>query len=354
MISDMEWASKHKVELPDAVAIVACFDSDCIPCSQIPLPRKLIAHYIRHFWFGSLPPLVRKNGAFLSLEELEQLSDDERRLAVSKLPSDYDGYPWQRCKLGCHFWKDDSTGCMRHVQISHAGLNIQDVFEMPFVCSFRLPRQNGSSNVPEGPLTHCFMTFKSAKDLKAHKVATNHFQKKLVATGNADGAGQIIGPIVVPEPGDDAADDGNHLDLDELDIEDFDGNIDQRPLLVPITPPIPLIPAIQRKRKRSDDIDEVEVPQRRPPSRRGQDLKTTFLGMVDAIKADVNRNQTTVQSAVVEITRMVSTKSFVRSDAVEEFAKSIRRQVLASSTTSEGKIELYTSLLTELQSLNWE
>lgn len=339
----LEWSSKHRVELPDAVALIACFDVDCLSCCRIPIGRKLLAYYIRIYWFGCLPPLIRKDGAFLGLGELEKLSEDDRLAAVGKLPSDYEKYPWQRCKLGCHFWKDDGAACQRHCQISHPGLKLHEVFDRPFICSFRLSRPNGASNVPEGPLTHCFLTFKSAKELKKHKSDEKHFQVKVMKPGHDGEAGAI--PIEPSEIGfiPDEADD---LDLDDLAVEEES---------VPSLAVSPIIKAVSnRKKKRSDDdMMEIEPPLRKPPIRRGQTLKATFLGMINDLTTKVDQNRMSAESAVSEISRIISTKAFVGSNSVEDFAKNIRRQVLSSAINAEQKMKLYTELVTAVLSLEW-
>jgi hypothetical protein len=89
-------------------------------------------------------------------------------------------------------------------------------------------------------------------------------------------------------------------------------------------------------------------------ARRGLDLKTTFYDALGGIESKINGNCLTHDQAIEEITQMIATKAFVRSDSVEKFARSLRREVKAVETTIQRKEELYNELVSQLKSLTWD
>ena len=343
------------------------------------MERKALAFYLRNFWFGSLPPLVAKKegdgkSRFLSLFELEKMDDSERLAAVSKLPSEYDGYPWRRCKLGCHVWKSEAAACQRHVQISHPGLKVTDVFDKPFICQFRLPRPLGALEVPEGPYSYCFMAFQTEAGLKAHREAEKHTTPKKDKAPAAENAvagvdeepraapadpenvimsdGESEDSEVAEDEEEDEEQGGDDSD-DEVEVEDDDEVENEASSESDAAPP-PRRGARKRTRTSLDNesMDELQPP-RPPPKRRGDDLQTTFDGLLADIRAKVASGRLSHSAAISEITRIISTKAFVRSDSVEAFAKEARRKAMAAGEGSAEAELHYRSLLDRLSLLEW-
>lgn len=315
------------------------------------MERKILALYLRQFWFGSLPPLVRDGDRFLNLRELEALSEQDRFKFINELPIDFKGYPWQHCQLGCPFWKDEGTECQRHAQLCHPGSSISEIFDKPFICNFRIARPLGALNLPDGPLTHCFQTFTTKAALTAHKEVQGHkLAKKAKPPRNvAPNADPPHPPPPLPPP-------------TPPHLPEADGDNLQPMAAAPRGNPTR--PSRKRKRDEMEEMEEMEnLPEPPPksarldetsrPPRRGLDLKTTFYNALDTIQSRIDAKKMDLNAAIDEITRMIATKAFVRSDSVELFARGIRREAKLPDTTPERKEELYKKLLDELKSLDW-
>lgn len=342
MLEELADAERHSIELPNALARVACFDLDCESCSRIPMDRKALAAQIRFYYGNSLPPLIRVGDRFLTPFEVEALPREVMLKASRRLPIDFDDEPWKICSRdGCIHWKKDAAGCQRHAQIAHRGVI---TFDSPYVCTFALPRPKNKDGVPHGPIKRCYFSFATKNLLKKHKEENEHKEKRKASAKkkhSAKGNGSQV--IVAPETNEKRQDTANRkrkpTDAPK-DAREPKRAKKKEGLLVEDDAGEGITRGKKRTREEGDEesegLHELDVP--RPKKRqRTSTLKETFEAFLAAVYARVERGAITKHSGIVEIVKMIRSKAFVRSDSVEEEAKRLQKRADENEAFEELK-----------------
>jgi hypothetical protein len=295
-----------------------------------------------------MPPLVSTKDELNDRErylawfsELEHLLPNDRRSALMVLPKEFNGSGWRRCLVdGCFSWFDSEVGCQRHVQCAHHGKRTTDVFDTPSICGFPLPRPLGRLGLPEGPMIYCQERFELAKDLKKHKLDSNHKRKKKNKSTNV---------ILPPPPPPEQIAPPKQVAPPEFVLPQV-----QLPVIEPVFPNLPID---DPTRDRLDDVgDEVGLaPRLRRDSLRApiQSLKEQFLEFIHSILRKVEQFILTPEQGSKAIVKFISAKSHVRSDTVEASAKKSARQI-PQCETEEKKRELLRELVSSFETIEWD
>ncbi len=362
MLHELVFISKHARLHPIFIAFIACESLHCLHCSSIPPDRKKLSKFLNENWFGTMPPIVRQGDRFLAwLGELEGLSPERRLEELQKLPSEFSSAPWRRCKVpSCFNWFDSGTDCQRHVQLDHPLMSIDEVFESPYICGFSLPRPLGSLGLPDGPFSYCLERFESKGALQKHKESAKHkkinkqSQKKtVVPTGNTREPAAPI-PIAVPavEPNEEYIE---RMDVDEK-IDDPQGatGSDSEALETPVERPT--------KRARRSDPDSGFIGNTsgrddlsgdtRASRRAIVPLKEQFYELINSARGKVLSHVWTPEQGAKCIVDLLSSKSHVRSDSIEEEAKNYRKKIRAAET-EEMKHTLFQEMISNFDNLKW-
>jgi hypothetical protein len=204
--------SAHLRLAPGSLLIIACPKSRrpaCAVCRDLLDLDCRLADYLHWKWQGQLPQMSfdTEKSRFRSFFELCQSPS-------ASLPLEYAS--WQRCEeCPCFFFRTHAD-FQRHIHLSHPGLRVEDRCDNPFRCNFRLARSLGPDGLPIGPFSYCNSYYRSLQQLKAHKEATGHKQKRKTADGEPDDEDSEEG--APPE-----ADGGLAAVLPELQANDLDG-----------------------------------------------------------------------------------------------------------------------------------
>jgi hypothetical protein len=180
-------------------------------------------------------------------------------------------------------------------------------------------------------MIYCQFRFVTAKDLKQHKQDCNHKRKKKNKSAE----------VIVPPPQEQVA---------PLEVI---APRDQLPAVEPALPeqrvhaPQVLVNAME--------IEEVAVAPRPRESRRApiQSLKDQFLEFTHSILGKVEHFILTPEQGSKAIVKFISAKSHVRSNDVEDSAKSYARQI-SRCETEDKKIELLREMVSSFDKINWD
>jgi hypothetical protein len=269
------------------------------------------------------------------------LKPEEKLALLKTMPSEYH-QGWRGCKFeDCHNWFNEKTQMQRHVQLVHPGAKMTQAFDNPFICGFKFERANGALGVPEGPSRYCFDSFKTEKELAAHKSTLKHIRPPKKKDGKKKGqktAARDDADVEIVEEEDDNSDDSENDEDDEFDSGDNDDQSEGDPMEL----------------DGSDEESEVAPPAPPVPTRRAPStlLRDTFLGLLGEARNRVESGRITVEEGVRTIIQYLAGKAFVRSNNEEDHARKIGREIKAAKTKEE-KLALLIGLCDRLRGLEF-